>query len=189
MIFSWILTFEARAIKSYALRGADLAIFRILYSSYILVAVLPVAIWLPHAPKAFFNPPISLAALFTSTPPPSVLFVLNLLLSLFASMLLVGWRTGVASAGTGLILLTLDSWAYSLGKINHDILLVITPLVLGFSSWGRSLLRRRLHAAQPHLPGTGRSCSDRAASPARGVAMFTAGWAKAATGWLDVDRG
>jgi hypothetical protein len=184
MTTNWLRTFEARAVGSYDPRTADLAVFRILYASFILLAIIPVAAWLPLAPRAFFYPPIGLAALFTATPPPSVLLGLNALLSLFAAMLLVGWRTGVASAGTGVTLLVLDAWAYSLGKINHDILLVVTPLVLGFSGWGRALsvdatcspsLERERAEAVPVI----------LLALMIGFAMFNAGWAKATTGWID----
>jgi HTTM domain len=177
-------TFEARAIDSYGCRAADLAVFRILYASLVLVMVVPVATWLPLAPRAFFNPPIGPAALFTAPPPLSVVLGLNVLLSLFAAMLLVGWRTGVASAGTGLTLLALDSWAYSLGHITHDILMVVTPLVLGFSAWGRAL---SVDAARRRRPARERAEAWPIALLALlvGFAMFTAGWAKATTGWLD----
>jgi hypothetical protein len=184
MTTSWLRTFEARAVGNYAPRAADLAVFRILYASFVLVAEVPRAAWLPLAPRAFFYPPIGPAALFAAAPPPSVLLALNALLSLFAAMLLVGWRTGVASAGTGLTLLVLDAWAYSLGKINHTILLVVTPLVLGSSGWGRAL----------SVDATRYSSLDRERAEAWpvtllalliGFAMFTAGWAKATTGWIN----
>jgi hypothetical protein len=176
--------FEAWALESYALRAVDLATFRIFYASFVLVAVVPIASWWPVMPRAFFNPPIGPAALFTAPPPPSVLLGVNALLSLFAAMLLVGWRTSVASAGTGLTLLALDSWAYSLGYIVHDILLVVTPLVLAFSAWGRA---RSVDAARRPSPARERAEAWPIALLALlvGFAMFTAGWAKATTGWLD----
>jgi hypothetical protein len=182
---------ERRLIESYALSARDLAIYRMLYAAFVLVAVVPVAVWIPSAPRAFFNPPIGPAALFTNVPPSGVILGLNLLLTLFAALLFVGWRTTLASVGTGLTLLALDSWRYSLGKIDHDILLVVAPLVLGFAGWGRAL----------SVDATRRSTTD--TSEARGTeaeawpvalfallvgfALFTSGWAKATTGWLNPD--
>lgn len=175
---------ETRMVDSYAMRPADLAVFRILYASYVLVSVVPVAAWLPRAPQAFFNPPIGPAALFTSPPRAEVLIGLNALLAWFAAMLLVGWRTRLASIGSGLTLMVLDAWAYSLGHISHDILLVIAPLVLAFSTWGRAW----------SVDGAGESPNTRnntAAGPMCllamlvAFAMLTAGWAKATHGWLD----
>lgn len=133
MTIAGIGTLEERALNSYAYRLTDLAIFRVIYATYILAAIIPVATWISLTPKAFFYPPLGPAALFTATPPANVLIGLNVVLALFSAMLLVGWKTPVASAGTGVVLLLLESWTYSLGKISHDILLVVTPLVLGFS--------------------------------------------------------
>jgi Vitamin K-dependent gamma-carboxylase len=183
---SWLKRFETRVIESYALSARDLAIYRIVYAAFVLVAVVPVASWVPAAPRAFFNPPIGPAALFTHLPPASLMLGLNALLTLFAALLLVGWRTGLASAGTGLTLCLLDVWRYSLGKIDHDILLVLAPLVLGFSGWGRAL---SVDAAKQPAPEGSHPNAE--AWPVAlfallvAFAMFTSGWAKATTGWLN----
>lgn len=185
-----IRTLESRAIGSYAHRTADLAVFRMIYAAFILASVVPIAPWLSSAPSAFFYPPLGLAAIFRSTPPASVMIALNLILTLFAAMLLVGWKTRIASVGTGLLLLSLSSWRYSLGKINHDILLVVTPLVLVFTDWGRFFSIDSTRSRQ--------SVGEMEAAQERDVAwpmalfalligfsMFTSGWAKATSGWLD----
>ncbi len=116
---------------------------------------------------------------------------LNLLLTLFASLLFVGWRTSLASIGTGLTLLALDSWRYSLGKIDHDILMVVAPLVLGFAGWGRALSVDATRRATADTP-EGKSPNAEAWPVALfalfvGFALFTSGWAKATTGWLNPD--
>ncbi len=184
MIIKVIRAFEERAVGSYSSPAGDVAIFRVLYAAFVLCNGIPIAAWLPLAPRAFFDPPIGPAALFTATPPAIVLLGLNLLLALFAAMLLVGWKTGLASTGTGLTLIALDSWAYSLGKINHDILFVVTPLVLGFSGWGRTL---SIDGIRNPLLASERVVAWPLALLALivGFAMFTAGWAKATTGWLN----
>lgn len=173
-----------RWIQNHALAPRDLAVYRVLYATYILLLIVPVAPWLSLAPAAFFRPPPGLAAMFTAVWPAGTLLALNLLLALFVSCLLVGWRTRLASIGTGLTLLVLNSWAYSPGKINHDIVLVLIPLVLAFSGWG-----------QAFSIDTARGRDGVAAEPwpmallalLVGFAMFTAGWAKVTTGWLDPD--
>jgi hypothetical protein len=184
MTFRRLRIFEARAVGSYMLRVEDLAVFRILYASYILIAVVPIAEWLPLAPRVFLYPPLGLPALFTGPPPSRVLLILNVLLALVTAMLLVGWRTGIASAGTGLTLLALNSCAYSLGKINHDILLVVTPLVLGFAGWGRAFSADS--AGRPPAAGEGAEAWPVALLALLvGFAMWSAGWEKASSGWLD----
>jgi hypothetical protein len=40
------------------------------------------------------------------------------------------------SIATGLLILTGNGFAYSMGKINHDLLLAAIPLVMAFSNWG-----------------------------------------------------
>ena len=119
----------------------DLAIYRVIYSAYLLVTHLPVAPWLRDVPKAFFRPPLSLAALFTAFPPAWLFSVLNILLAFVVCLLLVGLHTRFASIATSVIFIVLNSWAYSVGgKIDHDILFVISPLVLAFSGWAMHYL-------------------------------------------------
>lgn len=184
MTINGLRALEARSLESYTARPEDLAIFRGLYAAYVLCSVIPIANWLPLAPRAFFYPPLGPAALFSAPPPAIALTGLNLLLAVFATMLFVGWKTGAASAGTGLTLFVLDSWAYSLGKINHDILLVVTPLLLGFSGWGRAL---SIDGLRRHCAAGERTTAWPLAllSLLIGFAMFTAGWAKVTSGWLD----
>jgi Vitamin K-dependent gamma-carboxylase len=184
MTINAIRTLETRAVESYSARIEDIAIFRVLLAAFILCNVVPIAAWLPLAPRAFFSPPIGPAALFTGPPPAVVMLGLNCLLVLFVAMLLVGWKTGLASAGTGLTFIALKSWDYSLGKISHDIFIGVTPLVLGFSGWGRTFSIDS--SSHPQIVG-GRAAAWPLALLALlvGFAMFNAGLAKATTGWLD----
>jgi hypothetical protein len=174
--------FETRVFGSYAaVRPEDLGVFRVLYAGYILVGAVPVASWVSHVPQAFFRPPLGPAALLSSPPPAAVVLAGNLVLIGFAALLLVGWRTVPASFGTGFSLIVLKSWSYSFGKIDHDILLAVAPLVLGLSGWGNrySLDARSGRAALPRpwpLP---------LLALLVGFALFTAGWVKLTSGWTD----
>src|SRR5262249_48333843 len=129
---SWIF-------ESYSARTIDLCVYRILFSGFLLIGGVPVAVWLSRAPRAFFNPSMSIAAMLNGFPPQLFIVALNVLLALFLAALCIGWNTRFASIGTSLILLALKSFEYSLGKIDHDILLVLTPLALASSGWGDSL--------------------------------------------------
>jgi Vitamin K-dependent gamma-carboxylase len=181
----WMRWIDFWIFESYDIRLINLAVYRVLYASYVLLTYVPLATWLPDAPRAFFSPPLSLAALFPTFPPTSLLIALNVLLAFFLSLLLIGWYTRVASVGTSLALLVLRSWAYSLGKIDHDILLVITPLVLAFSGWGNAVSLDAIR--QPgHRPDTPRGSWNLALLAfVIGSAMFTAGWIKVSSGWLN----
>lgn len=181
----WRHRVDVWIFQSYYARATDLAVYRILYSSYVLLTYVPAATWLPHTPRAFFSPPLSLAALFTGVPSPFLLLALNTLLACCLSLLLLGWYTRAASVGTSLALILINSWAYSLGKIDHDILLVMTPAVLTGSGWGDALsfdARRRPPPPQAAPQG---SWSLALLALLIAVAMCTAGWAKASTGWLN----
>src|SRR5947199_222701 len=83
----------------------------------------------------------------------------------------------------------LDRWIfeeYATGKIDHDIFLVLAPAILAFSAWGAhySVDARTLAKSKSH-----RVALD--AWPVSlfvliiGLGMFTSGWAKLTTRWLD----
>lgn len=182
-----IQTLESRFLESYIPDISDLGVFRVLFASTLILNYIPIAIWLPLAPQAFFNPPIGIAALYTRTPNAEFILALNLLLAIFSSMLLSGCMTRLSSLAVAALLLTLNSWSYSMGKINHDILFVLTPAIMAYSDWGRSLsIDRFLHRAN----------SKRRTSPwplallalLIAFGMFSSGWAKSTTGWLDPNQ-
>jgi hypothetical protein len=160
-------------------------VYRILYAGTVLLGVVPAALWVDGAPRAFFNPPPGPAALATHFPPAGTLLALNLLLVLLLGLLLVGWRTAPVSVATGGVLLLIKTWEYADGKINHDILLVLMPLLLAGSGWGRvlSVDARRGGAPEPLRPVASWPLALVALVVA--FSMFGAGAIKLMTGWLD----
>ena len=145
--------------------------------------------WLTHVPHAFFNPPPGLPAFATGIPAAGIVIAANLLRATALIALLFGWRTRIASLVVAALTIALDAWAFSLGKIDHTILVAVAPLVLAFSGWGdmHSLDARRL--AQQ---GIRRDLNDTSGSWALTMfaviiafAMATAGWGKIVTGWFD----
>lgn len=176
---------EGWVFRAYRASPADLALYRILYASYLLLAVVPAGLWIRTLPDAFFNPPMGLAALFRGFPPGWVLVALNAALGAAAGLLLVGWRTPAVSVATGALLLVTRSWEYSTGKVNHDILLVLVPLVLASSGWGRARSLDARMAADP-APEAPRPCWNLALlATATALGMFSAGVLKLISGWLD----
>jgi hypothetical protein len=125
--------------------------------------------------------------LFSSLPPQAVLVGLNIPLALSLQMLLLGFHTRTASVATSVLLIVTNSFGYSLGKIDHDILLVLTPLILAFSGWGDaySLDSLRRPSSQSDSP-RGSWCLAMLALVIA-IAMFTAGWTKLTSGWLDTN--
>jgi hypothetical protein len=170
---------------AYRAAPADLALYRILYAGFVLLAVVPAALWVDGAPRAFFNPPPGPAALAAAFPPAGTLLALNLLLVLLLGLLLVGWRTAPVSVATGAVLLAIKCWEYADGKINHDILLVLIPLLLAGSGWGRALSVDARRAAAPHPLRAEGSWPLALTAFVIGLSMFGAGALKLMTGWLD----
>lgn len=171
--------------EGYRAAPVDLAVYRILYAAYGLLAVVPAALWVDRAPRAFFNPPPGPAALATGFPPAGMLLGLNLLLVLLLGLLLVGWRTAPVSLATGAVLLLIKTWEYADGKINHDHFLVLIPLLLAGSGWGRAL---SVDARGGGAPGPSRRAPSWALALVAfvvGLSMFGAGALKLMTGWLD----
>ncbi len=163
----------------------NLAIFRVLFASYVLVDSLPVALWVRDLPQAAFAPPASLAALFHDYPPHWVMVGMNAVTILCTCSLLIGWRTVMSSLGVALGSVVMRSFAYADGKIDNDIMVVLVPLTLAFSGWGQRL----------SVDGTRSSSNDVLAERRQpwllallalliGLGFLSAGTAKARGGWL-----
>ena len=185
MIAGLMARIDAWIFEEYRASTMDLAIFRIIYALFMLLTVPPVAPWIARAPHAFFSPPVSLAALFPDFPPAWLVTTLNVGVAAFLSLLLVGWKTRMASLGMAALLLVLKSFEYSMGKINHEVLLIVIPLVMAFSTWGGACsIDSCAKQASPEREERGQWCLSYLALVIA-VGMFTAGWAKLNSGWLD----
>jgi hypothetical protein len=176
---------DRRMFATYTAAPADLAVYRVFYGTYVLLALAPVGLWIRGMPDAFFAPPPGLAVLADGFPPAWVMPALNAALIVAAALLTVGWRTPAASLATGTLLLLAKSWEYADGKIDHDILIVIAPLLLAFSGWGGawSVDARSRPVPAPRRPRPSWPLALMAF--AIGLAMFSAGAIKVLTGWLD----
>lgn len=176
---------DAWIFGAYRAAPADLALYRMGYAAYALLAVVPAALWVDGMPRAFFNPPPGAAALASGFPPGGFLLGLNVALAGLLGLLLVGWRTPAASVATGLVLLWSKTWEYADGKINHDILLVLIPLLLAGSGWGDALSADARRGGTPDPLRPRASWALALAAFVAGLAMFGAGALKLMTGWLD----
>src|ERR1051326_2885194 len=112
----------------YKTSATSLAIFRISFAIYLLIVVLPENLWVSNFPDSFFNPPIGLTLFFRGFPGDPFFYLVNSLAIIAAVFLLFGYWTRVASISFALLHLTCNYWAYSFGKINHDIFLILIPL-------------------------------------------------------------
>ncbi|SMO41833.1 hypothetical protein SAMN06265218_102172 [Fodinibius sediminis] len=57
------------------------------------------------------------------------------LILLLVLALLIGYKTVYSSLAVAMLLFIGNAWAYSFGKINHDIFLILVPLVLALMYW------------------------------------------------------
>jgi predicted DCC family thiol-disulfide oxidoreductase YuxK len=159
-----------------------LAIYRVLVALVLILFVFPRYQSIARFPDSFFLPPPSLAAFFTGFPPGLFFSVLMGLISLGLVCLLVGLKTPLVSLGLAALILVGNSFRYSFGKIDHDIVFVLVLAVMAASGWGR---RCSLDARAP-----GRAAGMPLGWPLAllallvGLAMFSAALTKATTGWL-----
>jgi predicted DCC family thiol-disulfide oxidoreductase YuxK/uncharacterized membrane protein YphA (DoxX/SURF4 family) len=172
--------------EEYKPTASSLGIYRVLFSAYILLDVLPRHLWLTNFPDSFFDPPIGLTLFFTGFPGPRFFLVVNGLAIIATVCLLFGYRTRVSSISLALLLLVSNYWAYSLSKIDHDILLILVPLIMQQAGWGNaySMDAKRL-ASDGGMQGETNAWPLSLMALMVGMAMMTAAAPKAASGWLD----
>lgn len=168
--------------ESFKTKYRDLAIYRTIIGLFFLKESIGKGYWLKNVDSIFFSPPIGLTALFTTPFPHSLIVILNIVLAISSSALIIGWFTKANSLITGFAFMTINSCMYSYGKINHDILFTLTPIVLAFSGWGNNL---SLDKKSEHKAIKETSWPIALMSLIICVAMFTSGWAKLNSGWLN----
>lgn len=181
---------EARSLTGYidrwifqgfAIGPRALALCRISFAFYLLFFQFRSLAWVGGYPDIFYVPPPSLARLFSAFPPAWFFEIINGLAVLFLVGILLGYRTRIASIGFALVLLVYNHFAYSFGKIDHSILLVLFPLVMAFSNWGAAWsvdARRGRGGEVQGWPLTLMAILT-------GFALFTSGFYKLQFDWLN----
>jgi hypothetical protein len=155
---------------SYRASPRSLSIVRVLFGATLLLLLLPRFQWMNGLPDAFFHPPPGLTSGFTGFPPRAYFIAVDAVLITAAVFLTAGRHVTLASVLISGGLLAGNVWAYSFGKITHDILLVVLPLFLAAAGWdGRSASRARPMALLAVV-----IC----------LAMATGAWQKIDSGWL-----
>jgi predicted DCC family thiol-disulfide oxidoreductase YuxK len=114
-----------------------LAISRIIFASFYLLVGLPWFSWTSRNPPGFLVPsPLNIAAALSDFPSMAAMKTLDVLIGVCFICLLVGFRTRLVS-----IVLTLawtfgNSLRFSFGKIDHEMIGVVTPMIMAFAGWG-----------------------------------------------------
>jgi uncharacterized membrane protein YphA (DoxX/SURF4 family) len=135
-------------------------------------------------PSDFFVPPPGPMMLFEGFPSHWLFLILHGLLILSLCLMILGWRTKFASLATGIIFLIINGFIYSAGKINHDMLIIVVPMLMAFSGWGKA------YCLDSYLRNEKERVHDWTLTLLAliiGFMFFTAGFSKIIGGWLDVD--
>ena len=169
--------------EEYDRLAVGLPAYRIVLSLLLLVFWSYNIEWVTRLPDSFLDPRPGPFLFMHTIPPVEVLRGIEIARVLALGALLVGWRTPIASVLTGVLTMALYGVAYSFGKVDHSILLAITPLLLAPSGWGRRWSIDALRGRRP--PARGWSVALLAV--AFGAAYAMAGIAKLLGGWLQWD--
>ncbi len=170
--------------QAFYMSNKTLATYRILYCiAVIFIIGIPNYSWIANHPTYIYNPPsYSIAAFFQGFPGFIFLETLSLSIIVLYLFLLFGFYTRLVSILLTIFMIIGQSFAFSFGKIDHNILFVILPLMMAFSAWGN-------HYSIDHIRGKEYSSNPwiiTIIALVIGFAMFTAGVPKLLHGWLDV---
>ncbi|TVR28061.1 MAG: hypothetical protein EA390_12895 [Balneolaceae bacterium] len=165
-----------------------LGLMRIFSSLFILFFLIPGEgalhfAWLSTMPADFFSPPPGPMMILDQFPPFAVFQAIHTILMVSLIAMLAGYRTKWASILTGVSILLLQGLIFSVGKVNHEILIAVVPAAMAFSNWGGRFsidsIRKEPKNSEPE------------SWPLLFIAiliafmMFTAGFPKILGGWLD----
>ena len=176
--------------NSFSVSPEGLGLYRIFTALFTLLFLLPPTEMyevLGSIPDVFYSPPPGPMLLFDGFPSEMIFLTLHSVLIISLLCLLVGYKTFYSSIIAGLMLLAIKGFFYSLGKINHDLLLSVVPIVMSFSGWGAAYsvdARQRNNENQTERV---ESWPLTLIALFIGFMMFTAGFAKLLGGWLYID--
>lgn len=175
--------------NSFQVSSHSLACCRILTALYLLLVISPGHSaqldfsFLASVPDVFYSPPPGPMHFFNGFPSAIYFECIHFLLNICGVALLIGYRTRVVSIAISLLLLAGFGFSYSLGKINHNILFLLLPLVMSASNWGMSYSYDALN--DRNVSGDPVFWPLTLMAFLLGFAMFSAGVPKLLSGWLE----
>ncbi|TVQ64671.1 MAG: hypothetical protein EA360_11740 [Balneolaceae bacterium] len=167
--------------------AGGLGLARISVSLAILFFLIP-GDGLPHyrfladLPPGFYSPAPGPMQLLGQFPPFSFFLILHAVILLSAVAMLAGYRTKTSSILCGLAMLLLQGVLFSAGKIDHEIVVPLVPLVMAFSNWGAAW---SVDSIRKPSAAEVQSWPLALMALLIGFMMFTAGFPKLLGGWLD----
>jgi len=180
-------SFSKWIFNSYNPTVEGLALFRIFAALLFLFFLLPGASYysdLASFPDDFFSPPPGPMMLVDSFPPAWFFYTVHVLLIASWLGILVGYKSRVSSLMAGVFMLILLGFIFSIGKVNHQMLLVLLPVIMAFSNWGDAY---SIDARRAEPPSQAEGWPLVLLALFIGFMMFTAGFPKILGGWLNGD--
>ncbi|MCU7550100.1 hypothetical protein OCK74_13335 [Chitinophagaceae bacterium LB-8] len=185
-----MILLEKFLFQSYNTSTKHLAIYRIIYCVFIIVFTgLPSFNWLSNYFNYFFSPPkLSIANLFDSFPNQSFFTFLSVINIISFFFIFWGIWTKYSSIIFTCTYILGSNFVFSFGKIDHGILLYITPLFLGLAGWGRyysfdNWRRKTTHSEEDTASTDRKTFIISVLALMIGFSFFTAGIVKAYGGW------
>ena len=139
----------------------SLAISRILFCVSLLAFWFdpnnPRYLWTRNFPASFYAPPPGLGMFFSHQPAGWIMWLLFASVMTLTLAVLVGWNTRGCGLLLSAVLLVGNSFEYSFGKINHDILMILVVGTMSFSGWTARYRSTRVVAPSRRRQRAGRS--------------------------------
>ncbi|MCC5908492.1 MAG: hypothetical protein JJU13_19900 [Balneolaceae bacterium] len=171
---------------SFSVSAEGLGLLRIITALFIFFFLIPGQgaahfEYLSVMPDDFFAPPPGPLMLMDGFPSVAVFQTVQTVMMISLLAMLLGYRTKLASITAGLSILLLQGFIFSIGKVNHEILTALVPIVMAFSNWGAAFSFDSARWGEQKTE----SWPLTLLALFIGFMMFTAGFPKILGGWLD----
>jgi len=179
--------FSKWIFDSYHPTAKGLALYRIFTALMFLIFLMPDATYysdMADFPDEFFSPPPGPMMFFSEFPSAWFFYTIHVLLALSWVGVLLGYKTRFCSLAAAGFMLLLMGFIFSIGKVNHQMLLVLVPGFMAFSNWGATY---SIDSSNSDIKVKAEGWPIVLLALFIGFMMFTAGFAKILGGWLNFD--
>ena len=179
--------FSKWIFDSYHPTAKGLALYRIFTALMFLIFLMPDATYysdMADFPDEFFSPPPGPMMFFSEFPSAWFFYTIHVLLALSWVGVLLGYKTRFCSLAAAGFMLLLMGFIFSIGKVNHQMLLVLVPGFMAFSNWGATY---SIDSSNSDIKVKAEGWPIVLLALFIGFMFFTAGFPKILGGWLDPD--
>ncbi|MGV1034244.1 MAG: hypothetical protein ACOYBP_03350 [Microbacteriaceae bacterium] len=173
--------------------SSDLALYRMVYPIVTAASIFGLT-WLSDFPSWMWAPQLGPFRLLDAMPSHGALTALEIALRVGLVMLALGLFTRLTSFAVGLLLIVTNGVSFSVGHLDHTIMIAVVPLVMAFSNWGShfsldSLIQNWFPPRWNQIMGIGpmRQWPLRILALCVGATFFSSIVYKVAGGWFALD--